>query len=66
MQENANELQYPEGTEASDLEYTNRSAVMCMYVQFCDKLNLKLCSSLYANMKYEFYVQFQSWFKVMG
>lgn len=41
MQENANELQYPEATETSDPLYLTRSAALhaciCIYV---DKLNL--------------------------
>lgn len=42
MQENANELQYPEATEASDLQYTNRSDVLHTYIcNSVDKLNLK-------------------------
>lgn len=41
MQENANELQYPEAAEVSDPQYTNRSAALHPYVcTSVDKLNL--------------------------
>lgn len=52
MQENANELKYPEATQALNQQYTNKRAVLHMNIFQSESLNCVLIRSRALNCSY--------------